>query len=144
MTKTEQPIAIICIFIWVGFVAAISFLESWLKFRAPGVTLPIGLGIGRLIFNVLNKIEWVFALVIIGSFTQNIITVTLREKGLMVLLSVILLSQTFWLLPKLDERATLVIQNKNLPDSALHFYYVACEVLKITALIVLGIKLFKQ
>lgn len=37
-------------FVWLGMVLAISFLEAPLKFRAPGVTLPIGLGIGRLVF----------------------------------------------------------------------------------------------
>jgi hypothetical protein len=34
-------------FVWLGMVLAISFLEAPLKFRAPGVTLPIGLAIGR-------------------------------------------------------------------------------------------------
>ena len=33
--------------VWLGMVLAISFLEAPLKFRAPGVTLPPGLGIGR-------------------------------------------------------------------------------------------------
>jgi len=56
--------ALMCIFLWAGFVCAISFMEAWLKFRAPGVTLPIGLGIGKLIFAALNKVEWVFGIVI--------------------------------------------------------------------------------
>jgi len=34
-------------FAWLGMVLAISFLEAPLKFRAPDVTLRIGLGIGR-------------------------------------------------------------------------------------------------
>ena len=32
-------------FVWLGMVLAISFLEAPIKFRAPGVTLQIGLGI---------------------------------------------------------------------------------------------------
>lgn len=44
-----------CIFLWLGFVCAISFMEAWLKFRAPHVTLVIGLSIGRLIFSALKN-----------------------------------------------------------------------------------------
>ena len=36
---------------------AVSFLEAPLKFRAPGVTLPIGLAVGRLVFRALNRAE---------------------------------------------------------------------------------------
>ena len=53
-TTVQQPIAVACLFTWIGFVCAISFLEAWLKFRAPGVTVPIGLGIGRLVFGALK------------------------------------------------------------------------------------------
>src|SRR6478735_1965752 len=43
--------------LWLGMVVAISFLEAPIKFRAPGVTLPVGLGIGRLVFKALNGVE---------------------------------------------------------------------------------------
>ncbi len=33
-----------------GAIVAISFLEAPLKFLAPGITIPLGLGIGRLVF----------------------------------------------------------------------------------------------
>ena len=49
---------------WLGMVVAISFLEAPLKFRAPGVTLPVGLGIGRLVFKALNVVEVVLLLVL--------------------------------------------------------------------------------
>ena len=62
----NKKIAIISIFIWLGFVGAISFMEAWIKFQAPGVTLPVGLGIGRLVFAALNKVEWVLLLVHFG------------------------------------------------------------------------------
>ena len=35
--------------LWFGLVAAISFIEAPLKFQAPGITIPLGLGIGRLV-----------------------------------------------------------------------------------------------
>jgi hypothetical protein len=48
MSAIAAAIATAVTFTWLGMVLAISFLEAPLKFRAPGVTIPIGLGIGRL------------------------------------------------------------------------------------------------
>ena len=57
------PLAVACAvtFVWLGMVLAISFLEAPLKFRAPEVSLRIGLGIGRLVFGALNTVEAIFA-----------------------------------------------------------------------------------
>ncbi|WP_415822822.1 hypothetical protein, partial [Mycobacterium senriense] len=62
--STGTAIAVALTFIWLGMVLAISFLEAPLKFRAPNVTLQVGLGIGRLVFRALNTVEVAFALVI--------------------------------------------------------------------------------
>ena len=67
MKKTLPIIIIAVTFIWVGMVCGISFLEAPLKFQAPGITLPLGLGIGKLVFGALTKIEMVFSLIIIAS-----------------------------------------------------------------------------
>lgn len=130
-------------FLWIGFVCAISFMEAWLKFRAPGITLPLGLGIGRLVFSALNKVEWVFALVILLSgflakekwFNLNILA--------FVIPFVLLITQSFWLLPALDARAELIINVHDLKPSNLHFYYVAMEIIKVSTLILFGISHFK-
>lgn len=55
-------------FVWLGMVLAISFLEAPLKFRAPEVTVRIGLGIGRLVFRALNTVEAALAVVILVVF----------------------------------------------------------------------------
>jgi hypothetical protein len=52
-------------FVWLGMVLAISFLEAPLKFRAPEVSLRIGLGIGRVVFGALNTVEAVLAATLI-------------------------------------------------------------------------------
>lgn len=57
MNATSAAIAGALTFLWLGMVLAISFLEAPLKFRAPGVTIPIGLGIGRMVFRALNRAE---------------------------------------------------------------------------------------
>src|SRR5690606_34680200 len=109
------PVAIICVFIWIGFVCAISFMEAWLKFRAPGVSISSGLEIGRLVFNALNKVEWVLATVIMVSLLVWERT-SFQAPALWWLLPalLILLVQTAWLLPRLDERAIRYIQGEEL------------------------------
>lgn len=62
--KVYYPYIVALIFIWIGLISAISFMEAWLKFRASGITLPLGLGIGQLVFNALNKVEWTLAIII--------------------------------------------------------------------------------
>ena len=52
-------------------VLAISFLEAPLKFRAPGVTLQIGLGIGRMVFRALNTVESLLAVGILAALTLS-------------------------------------------------------------------------
>jgi hypothetical protein len=50
------------LFLWIGLVLGISFIEAPLKFQVPGVTLKIGLGIGKLVFQNFNKIEIILSL----------------------------------------------------------------------------------
>ena len=142
--KVEQPVALICTFVWIGFICAISFLEAWLKFRAPGVTLPIGLGIGRLVFAALNKVELVFAVAILVSTNTNPAIAEFKTKIPLMLTIIILAVQTVWLLPALDARAELYITGQNVPPSNLHVYYVVAEGIKIIGLFMFGTKLFKK
>ncbi len=141
-TVAKYPVAIVCIFTWIGFVCAISFMEAWLKFRAPGVTLPIGLGIGRLVFGALNKAEWIFAAAVAGTLLfgkEKIVT----PGNLVFLLPIaLLLLQTWWLLPALDARASLHIAGQPVPSSPLHLYFIAMEALKVTGLFITGISFF--
>ena len=143
MIKVDQPVALIFIFTWVGFVSAISFLEAWLKFRAPGITVPLGLGIGRLVFNALNKIEWVFALIVIVSGCWHKALGLTGQTTILLLVVIVLLLQTCWLLTRLDARAAACISGKTLPRSYLHLYFIGGEVIKTASLIIYGINLFK-
>ena len=140
----KHPILLITIILWFGFVLAISFFEAWLKFRAPGVTLPIGLSIGKLIFSILNKLEWLFILILIIHHLAYPNDFSLTQKLTSSVLIIILLIQTCWLLPSLDARAELLIQGRALKPSALHFYYVAAELLKVAALVTIMITLIKK
>lgn len=143
MTTVKYPTAVVSVFIWIGFLCAISFMESWLKFKAPGVTLPIGLGIGSIVFNALNKIECVMAIFIIGTilFSKEPIFSIANTAFLIPL--VLLIAQTFWLLPALDGRAQLLIDGLQPPPSNLHYYFVILEVIKLISLTIFGMSLFK-
>ena len=43
--------------LWLGLIIGISLIEAPLKFQAPGITIPLGLGIGRLVFTAMNIVE---------------------------------------------------------------------------------------
>ena len=131
---------ILLTFLWVGFVSAISFMEAWLKFRAPGVTLPIGLSIGRLIFSGMNKVEWFFGL---ASLLLLFVSGGLGDTIAFFLFipTIILLLQTIWLLPAMDRRAEQVISGADLPKSTLHVYYIGAELVKVILLFSFGVLL---
>lgn len=142
-TSIKYPVAIIAVFLWIGFVCAISFMEAWLKFQAPGITLALGLGIGRLVFNALNKVEWVFAIAIAGNILMEKGKINVIPTWLYFLPVILLLIQTFWALPALDIRAEMHIRRQEVQPSNLHFYYVGMELLKVICLFLFGIGLFK-
>ncbi len=144
MITVKMPVALISTFLWIGFICAISFMEAWLKFRAPGVTLPIGLGIGRLVFNALNKVEWFFAVAVIGNIVFSKSSLISVQNILYFIPLLLLIVQTVWLLPILDARAELHIQNQTVPPSNLHFYYVGMEAAKVICLTAFGITLFNK
>ncbi len=143
----DSPTVVISTYLWIGCVCAISFLEAWLKFRAPGITLALGLGIGKLVFNALNKIEWLFAASILFNifFTKNFSLQSIERFNYIILIPlVILIIQSIWFLPQLTARADAIIAGRFVEPSSVHFYYVAAEVIKIVSLCIFGFKLFKQ
>lgn len=127
-------------FTWLGMVLAISFVEAPLKFRAPGVTLRIGLGIGRLVFRALNAIEAVLAAIVIiaaalgGASGGAIVAV--------VVAIVALAAQLIGVRPALTRRSDAVLAapdgGPDGPRSHIHIVYVALEMAKVVALIVAG------
>ncbi|QIL40883.1 hypothetical protein G7074_17415 [Pedobacter sp. HDW13] len=132
----KKLIACFCLIFWAGLIAGISFLEAPLKFQAPGITISLGLGIGQLVFQALNKIEiTLLAVVLICSFPAPFKNI---KSKLLVILTLILLADTFWLLPLLDERAKLVLAGMPPATSHHHILYIIIESIKLLLLIVLG------
>jgi hypothetical protein len=142
MSRVRNPLVVSCVYLWVGFVCAISFMEAWLKFQAPGVTLPVGLGIGRLVFKALNQIEWVFAIVIVLNFVIRRIRRPNNKMIFLVIPLIILTIQTLELLPTLDARATRVINGEFSEPSFTHTVYIVLEAVKVISLLIFGSTLF--
>jgi hypothetical protein len=138
---TGTRLAIAAVFVWLGMVLAISFLEAPLKFRAPGVTLRIGLGIGQLVFRALNTCEYVFAIIIVFAlFTHE----TSAGFNIAVCGAVgALLAQTVLVRPLLSRRTAVVLAGEEGPRSHAHYAYVALELVKVIALIWTGVLLIR-
>jgi hypothetical protein len=96
-----------------------------------------------LVFTALNRVELVLAVFVAGAIISqwNMARISFRIAGIAALS--ILLVQTFWLLPALDQRAELLFMGAPLPDSNLHLYFGVGEVLKVTALFVVGLGAMK-
>ncbi|GAA0630767.1 hypothetical protein GCM10009535_02730 [Streptomyces thermocarboxydovorans] len=142
MNTTSAATAGAVVFVWLGMVLAISFLEAPLKFRAPGVTLRIGLGIGRLVFRALNLAEALLAAAVViavavGGPPAAVVALTAVVAGL-------LLVQLGVVRPRLNRRSDRVLAGEDVPRSRAHWYYVALEAAKVAALIALGITLLAQ
>lgn len=141
--QVVSPLIVITTFLWIGFVLAISFMEAWLKFQAPGITLALGLGIGRLVFEALNKVEILLCLIILIGILVKKATLFKTQKLLIAIPLLILVAQTIWLLPALDARAEIIIQGTTPPESYLHITYIVTEFIKVICLSIFGLKLFK-
>ena len=129
-------------FVWLGLIVGISFIEAPIKFRAPGVTIPLGLGIGRIVFRALNRLELVLGILIV------LATLTALPRGvpslvLAAVALVVLLVQLIFVRPALNRRSDAVLAGGSAEKrSTTHFWYVGLEVVKLGALIALGVTLF--
>ncbi|MFI1164595.1 hypothetical protein ACH4UM_13440 [Streptomyces sp. NPDC020801] len=139
MNTTSAATSSAVTFVWLGMVLAISFLEAPLKFRAPGVTVPVGLGIGRLVFRALNLVETALAAVLIVAVAAG--GAPTRITALTAAVAVLLLAQLAFVRPRLNRRSDRVLAGEDLPRSRGHLAYVALEIAKVAVLIALGISL---
>lgn len=137
--SAPAAVAVAVTFVWLGMVLAISFLEAPLKFRAPNVTLQIGLGIGRLVFRALNTVEVCFALLVVAIVVAGPAPVGITAA--IFVAAGALAVQLIAVRPGLTRRSDSVLAGSDGPRSRAHYVYVGFEVVKVVALIVAGILL---
>ena len=134
-----SAVAVAAIFVWLGMVLAISFIEAPLKFRAPGVTLQVGLGIGRLVFRALNGVELLLGAAVAVAFIvgpPSIAAVVAAAVAVIALLVQVLLVR-----PHLTKRSDAVLAGEDGPRSRGHFVYIGFELVKVLALVIAGVML---
>ncbi len=134
-----SAVAVAVVFVWLGMVAAISFVETPIKFRAPGVTLQIGLGIGRLVFRAINRCELLLAAAVVGAFA-----VEPQPLGAAVtagIAVVMLVVQMLLVRPRLTRRSDAVLAGGEGPRSRAHWAYVGLELVKVAGLLISGVLL---
>ncbi len=122
--------------VWLGMVLAISFLEAPLKFRAPGVTLVLGLGIGRVVFAALNRVEVVLAVAVVLAAALGPHPLALVAAGAVAV--VVLVAQLALVRPVLVRRSNRVLHGEVAGRSRAHHAYIGLEVVKVLALVVLA------
>ena len=121
---------------WLGMVVAVA-AEAQLKFQAPGITRELGLGIGKIVFTALNRAECVIGIVL--AIALFAFTATKKTRIVFGIIFIILLAQTFWLMPDLINRIDLITSGNTPPASVEHFIYITLEVCKIGLLTTLSV-----
>jgi len=127
--------------LWCGMICATA-IEAQLKFQAPGITRELGLGIGKLVFTALNRVEC--GLAILLAIALFAFAAARRARIVFGLIAAVLLAQTFWLIPLLIARIDLMTSGQTPPDSSAHFVYIALEIAKIALLLTLSVLLNLQ
>ena len=138
--RAPWAVAVGGIFVWLGMVTAISFIEAPLKFRAPGVTLRLGLGIGRRVFRALNAAEVALALTALAALQFD--PPPSRVTAVILIAVVVLAVQLLAVRPWLTRRSDAVLAGAQGPRSRAHYIYIALELIKVSALLASGILLF--
>ena len=119
----------------VGLLVGLSFLETPLKFLAPGVTMPIGLGIGRLVLTAAN----IAGGVLLVAITIVSIVAPRVPRGALVALGglwAVLLVEVAVIRPPLQARSDVIIAGGDPGSSPLHVFYIAADLLLIVLLVV--------
>jgi hypothetical protein len=122
----------ICL-IWAGMVLGISFLETPAKFRAPSLTLPVALDVGRAVFGAFEKAQ-----LGLGVVTVLVALWSRPRVGTVVacaLAVTVTLVEALWLRPILDARVSVLLGGGTPPPSGHHTAFVALEAVKVLALI---------
>lgn len=121
--------------VWIGLLVGLAFIETPLKFLAPGVDLPIALGIGRLVLTAAD----VAGVVMLAVLTVlSLLRPRLRRAGLVTVgtLWVVLLIQVAAIRPQLNARTDAILAGAAAGESQLHTFYVVADVLLMVGLVI--------
>lgn len=119
--------------LWLGLILGISLIEAPLKFQAPGITIPLGLGIGRLVFGAMNIAEAVIAVVLIVALWRG--GRSKLQQWLACGVVVVLAIKALVVRPIMQATTDAVIAGTSSGGSSLHLFYIAADGILIVLLI---------
>lgn len=140
MISRDTPLQLLA-WVWLGLVVGVSLIATPAKFRAESLELEVALDVGRTTFGLFSWLQWglIIALAAVVARAQQQGRADRRHWLLVLGVGVILLAQTLWILPELNDRVAIVISGDPLPDSPIHFIFAIFEGSKIIMLGVLGL-----
>jgi hypothetical protein len=120
--------------VWIGLIGALSFIETPLKFLAPDVTLPIALGIGRLVLTAANIAG---AVLLIALTVASLLQPRIPRRAGYVLggLWLVLLVEVAVIRPPLNARTDAILAGQDPGASPLHVIYIAADLALLVLLV---------
>jgi len=134
-----SQLIVITALLWAGMILGISFLESWVKFRAPTLTKAIGLDVGRTVFNSFHKVQCILLMGII--LISIFIKLTLINWQIVGMLIIIFILQLAWLFPTLNQRVNAILAGEKPQNSHAHKVYGIFEIAKFLILVDFSMRL---
>src|SRR3954447_2355800 len=121
--------------VWLGIIIGISLIEAPLKFQAPGITIPLGLGIGRLVFTAMNIVELVIAALLLLCCVRA--GVDRRFWALLWATVGVLLVKVAVIRPLLNRETDRVLAGLSGGGSGTHLFYITADGVLIVLLVML-------
>ncbi|CAD0225771.1 hypothetical protein KYG33_00835 [Chryseobacterium sp. D764] len=143
--NAKNPLVLMMLCLMAGVFITVSFLETPMKFQVPGMTLPVALELGMMMFGISTKIQCVFLILIVAGMFVSRKKYTKTDFIIIAVLLAILLLEKFWMLPALDNRAQLLSAGKPVLSSEMHNYFIYAESAKAIFLcIAISLQFIKQ
>ncbi|MDO5663514.1 MAG: hypothetical protein Q4G40_12525 [Brachybacterium sp.] len=120
--------------LWMGLIIGLSFIEAPLKFQAPGITTPLGLGIGRLVFTALSIAG---ALLLAAIVLTGLARPRENRAGWLLIAGIAAVTavQSLVIRPPLNARSDVIIAGGDPGESWLHYGYIAAEAVLLLLLL---------
>lgn len=140
----KNPFVLMLLCLMAGMFMTVSFLETPMKFQVEGISLPVALGLGKLMFGLSTKIQGVLLMLVLILMLISHKNYTKFDFIVLLGLFFILSLEQFRMLPVLNARVDALSSGKVLPATSLHDYFIYAETAKAGFLILMMILQFKK